>query len=54
MVLATGHQVRCILWVQVAIFNKRIGFLGELKLFALYMFCEEYLQLSLCLMMQIC
>ena len=26
VVLATGHQVRCLLWVQVAIFNKEIGF----------------------------
>ena len=31
MVLATGHQVRCIHWVQVAIFNKGIGFLSGIK-----------------------
>ena len=31
---ATGHQVRCILWVQGATYNKRIGFLCGLKLFA--------------------
>ena len=26
LVLATGHQFRCKLWVQVAIFNKGIVF----------------------------
>ena len=26
VILATGHQFRCIRWVQVAIFNKTIGF----------------------------
>ena len=29
--LASGHQVRCIPWVQMGIFNKEIGFLGGLK-----------------------
>ena len=53
-VLATGHQVPCILWVQMVLFNKGIGFLCGLKFFGLNMFCEEYLQQSLCLMLQIC
>ena len=30
VVLATGHQIGCIHWVQVAIFNKRIDFLCEI------------------------
>ena len=34
--------------------NKGIGFLYGLKLFALNIFCKEYLQPSLCLMLQIC
>ena len=37
-VLATGHQVRCILWEQGAIFNKEIGFLCGLKKIALNIF----------------
>ena len=41
IVLATGHQVRCILWVQVAIFNKGIGFLCELNFYALNASYEE-------------
>ena len=49
----TGHQVRCILWEQEAIFNKGVGFLCGLELFALNIFCEEYLQPSLCLKLQI-
>ena len=52
--LATSHQVRCNHWEQVAIFNEGIGFLCGLKFFALNVFCEEYLQPSLCLMLQIC
>ena len=32
IVLATGHQVRCILVEQMAIFNKGIGFVYGLKL----------------------
>ena len=39
--------------VHKSIFNKEIGFLCRLKLFALNIFCEEYLQPSLCLMLQI-
>ena len=54
VVLTTGHQVHCILWEQMAIFNKRIGLLCGLKIFALNMFCEEYLPSSLHLMLQIC
>ena len=46
VVPATGHQVRCITCVLVVIFNKKIGFLCELKCFALSIFCEEYLQPS--------
>ena len=34
-VSASGHQVRCIPWVQMGIFNKKIGFLCGLKFFAL-------------------
>ena len=33
VVLVTGHQVRCILWKQMAIFNKGIDILCGLKLF---------------------
>ena len=54
VILATGHQVRCILRVQVAVFNKGTGFICELKLFAFNIFCGEYLQPSLRLMLQIC
>ena len=55
VVLATGHQIRCILvlWEQVAIFNKRIGFQCGLELFALNIFYEEYSQPTLRLMLQI-
>ena len=53
VVLTTGHQVRCILLGQVAIFNKGLAFVW-IKLFALNIFCEEYLQTSLCLMLQTC
>ena len=52
VVLTTGHQVRCIPWVQVAMFNKGIGFLCGLKFFASNIFREEYLQPSLSLMSQ--
>ena len=45
--LDTGHQGRCILWKQEAIFNKGVGFPCGLKLFALNIFGEEYLQPSL-------
>ena len=54
VVLDTGHQVRYILRMQMDIFNKGIGFLCGLKFFALNIFCDEYLQLILCLMLQIC
>ena len=53
IVPASGHQVRCIPWVQMDTFNKEIGFLCGLKFFALNIFCEEYLQSSLHLMLQI-
>ena len=43
VVLATGHQIRCIPWVQVAILTKDIVFIC-IALFALNIFCEEYLQ----------
>ena len=36
-VLATNHQVRCILWVQMAIFNKGIGF------YVIIILCIEYI-----------
>ena len=52
MVPASGHQVRCIPWVQMGTFNKEIGFLCGLKSFALNIFCGEYLQSSLHLMLQ--
>ena len=52
LVLTTGHQVRCILWVQGGTYNKGIGFLCVLKFFALNIFSEEYLQPGLCLMLQ--
>ena len=42
--LDTGHQGRCILWKQEAIFNKGVGFPCGLKLFALNIFGEEFLQ----------
>ena len=48
-----GHQVRCISWEQDAIFNKGISFLCGLKLYDLNIFHEEYLQASLCFMLQI-
>ena len=41
VVLATGHPVRCILWVQVAIFNKGIGFLCGSKFVALNKFVKN-------------
>ena len=50
---ASGHQVRCIPWVQMGTFNKEISFLCGLKFFALNIFCGEYLQSSLHLMLQI-
>ena len=53
IVPASGHQVRCIPWVQTGTFNKEIGFLCGLKFFALNIFCGEYLQSSLHLMLQI-
>ena len=48
---ASGHQVRCITWMQMGTFNKEIGFLCGLKFFALNIFCGEYLQSSLHLML---
>ena len=50
IVPATGHQVRCIPWMQMGTFNKEIGFLCGLKFFALN---GEHLQSSLHLMLQI-
>ena len=43
IVPASGHQVRCIPWVQMATFNKEISFLSGLKFFAFNIFCGEYL-----------
>ena len=53
IVPASGHQVRCIPWVQIGKFNKEIGFLCGLKFFALNIFCGDYLKSSLHLMLQI-
>ena len=53
IVPASGHQVCCIPWVQMGTFNKEISFLCGLKFFALNIFCGEYLQPSLHLMLQI-
>ena len=53
IVPASGHQVCCIPWVQLGTFNKEIAFLCGLKFFALNIFCGEYLQSSLHLMLQI-
>ena len=53
IVSASGHQVRCIPWVQMGTFNKTTGFLCGLKFFALNIFCGEYLQSGLHLMLQI-
>ena len=53
IVPASDQQVRCIPWVQMGTFNKEIGFLYWLKFFALNIFCGEYLQSSLHLMLQI-
>ena len=44
IVPASGHQVRCIPWVQMGTFNKEIGFLCGVKFFVLNIFCGEYLQ----------
>ena len=52
-IFLTLCQVRCIPWVQMGTFNKEIGFLCGLKFFALNIFCVEYLQSSLHLMLQI-
>ena len=41
---ASGHQVRCMPWVQMGTFNREIGFLCGLKFFALNIFCGEYPQ----------
>ena len=51
VVLTIGHRIRCILWEQVAMFNKRIGFLCGLEIFELKIFCEEYSQSSPYLML---
>ena len=53
LVPASGHQVRCIPWLQMGTFNKEIGFLCGLKFFTLNIFCGEYRQSSLHLMLQI-
>ena len=53
IVPASGHQVRCIPWVQMGTFNKEISFLCGLKFFTLIIVCGEYLQSSLHLMWQI-
>ena len=53
IVPASGHQVHYIPWVQMGTFNKEIGFLCGLKFFALNIFCGEYLQPNLHLMLQI-
>ena len=53
IVPAPGHQVHCIPWMQMGTFNKEIAFLCGLKFFALNIFCGEYLQSSLHLMLQI-
>ena len=53
IVPASGHRVPCLLWVQMGTLNKEISFLCGLKFFALNIFCGEYLQSSLHLMLQI-
>ena len=53
IVPASGHQVRCIPWVQMGTFNKEIGVLCGLNFFAFNIFCGEYPQSSLHLMLQI-
>ena len=53
VVPASGHQVRCIPWVQMGTFNKEIDILCGLNFFTLNIFCGEYLQSSLHLMLQI-
>ena len=54
VVLPTGQQVRIILWMQGGIYGKGIGFLCGLKFFASNIFCGEYLETSLYLMLQLC
>ena len=68
VVLASGHKVRCILWVQRGCGGGGGGWgwwWGEhiwqrdwclcwLKFFVLNIFCEEYLQSRLCLMLESC
>ena len=51
--LLAALEVGCIPRVQMGTFNKEIGFLCGLKFFALNIFCGEYLQSSLQLMLQI-
>ena len=53
IVSASGHQIRCLPWVQMGTFNKKFGFLCGSQFFALKIFCGEYLQWSLHLMLQI-
>ena len=48
------YRFAAYLWVQVAIFDKGIGFLCRLKFFTLKIVSKEYLQPSLCLMLQRC
>ena len=50
---ASGHQVRCIPWLPMGTLNKEMGFLCGFKFFALNVFCGEYPQSSLHLMLQI-
>ena len=44
VVLATGHQVRCIVWEQVVILKKRQAFYVDYFFLAFIIVCEEYLQ----------
>ena len=45
VVLNSSQQVRCMLWVHVATFNKGIAFLRGLKFFALNIFLKNtYIQ----------
>ena len=42
IVPTSGHQVRCIPWVQMGTFNKEIGFLCRLKFNRVYIWCCKY------------
>ena len=52
VVLATGYQVRCILWEQVAILNKDTVFMW-IKIIYIDYICEGCLQPNLCFLLQI-